>query len=270
MRQWRLIFDPPTSGAENMARDEAILAAVGAGAQPPTLRLYDWQPPTLSLGYAQRARDVDQVLLAAQGWGLVRRPTGGRAILHIDELTYSLALPDDDPLAAGGIIESYREISRALLAALTLLGASTAADRRAERVADTGPVCFETPSHYEITTGGRKLVGSAQVRRKGGILQHGSLPLRGDVARICDGLAYPDESARAAAKEKVRGRAATLADALGGREVTWDAAAEAVARGVVETFGVTFITASLSEAEAVDAARLAEEQYGSEAYTFQR
>ncbi|HVU12241.1 MAG TPA: hypothetical protein VHD90_13240, partial [Phototrophicaceae bacterium] len=156
MRQWRLIYDQPTLGARNMAVDEAILASVGAGDQPPTLRLYRWEPPCLSLGYGQRSREADLDRLAARGWEIVRRPTGGRAILHADELTYSLALPSDHPLAALGIVESYRRISEALISALTGLGAQPHAERADSQTAHTtNPVCFETPSHYEITVAGR-------------------------------------------------------------------------------------------------------------------
>src|SRR5690606_23158977 len=103
--------------------------------------------------------------LAALGWDVVRRPTGGRAILHTDELTYSLSLPETHPIAAGGIVESYRRISTALMRALAVLGAPVSADRRDQKPASPGPVCFEVPSHYEITFGERKLIGSAQTRR---------------------------------------------------------------------------------------------------------
>ena len=177
MRQWRLIYDQPTFGARNMALDEAILTAVAAGDAPPTLRLYSWTPPCLSLGYGQHAHEADLDRLAARGWGIVRRPTGGRAILHADELTYSLALPLDDPLAAGGVIDSYRRISAALLAALQRLGAQPSAERApAESSQPLSPVCFETPSHYEITVAGRKLIGSAQMRRRGGLFSMALCP----------------------------------------------------------------------------------------------
>ena len=154
MRQWRLIYDSPAPGAVNMAADEAILAAVSRGEQPPTLRLYGWVPPCLSLGYGQHAREVDRARLAALGWDIVRRPTGGSAILHTDELTYSVALPIDHELARGGIIESYRRLSEGLQAALIQLGAQPRAER-AESPVQPGVVCFETQSHYEITVAGR-------------------------------------------------------------------------------------------------------------------
>lgn len=271
MRQWRLIDDQPASGVRNMAVDEAILIAVGAGESAPTLRLYDWTPPCLSLGYGQHAAEVDRDRLVALGWGLVRRPTGGRAILHTDELTYSVALPAEHPLASGDIVESYRRISAALMLALGELGAQPRSDRAEGRVGGKGPVCFETPSHYEITVGGRKLVGSAQVRRHQGVLQHGTLPLTGDVARICDALVYDDEAAREQARMLVRARALTLEQALDdGRAPTWREAADAVVRGFQAAFDIRFEPGSLTTEEAERAEALAAQTYARDQYTFYR
>ena len=270
MRQWRLIYDQPTLGARNMARDEAILAAVSAGHQPPTLRLYAWNPACLSLGYGQRARDADTDRLTQRGWDLVRRPTGGRAILHTDELTYNLALPITHPLAQANLVESYRQISAALLLALDQLGAQAQAVRAETNAAPTiNPICFETPSHYEITVDGRKLVGSAQVRRKQGILQHGTLPLTGDIARICDVLVYPDEVSRAAAKADVHARALTLEEALA-IPVDWQTVAAAVVSAFEHTFDLTLTPADLTPAEHAHADRLTAEVYANPAWTFRR
>ena len=191
MRQLRLVRDSDfRDGASNMAADCAILEAVAAKTQLPTLRLYGWDPFCLSIGYGQRVSDVDMPALAARGWQLVRRPTGGKAILHGDELTYSLCLPLDDPLAAGSVVDSYRAISCGLSLALLELGLPVRSEKQSISHSGrlTGPVCFELSSHYEVTVDGRKLVGSAQMRRKRGILQHGTIPLVGDVARICDVL----------------------------------------------------------------------------------
>jgi lipoate-protein ligase A len=251
-----------------MAVDQAILEAVGRGESLPTLRLYAWEPPCLSLGYGQRASDVDFERVAACGWDVVRRPTGGRAILHTDELTYSLCLPEDDELAAGSVVESYQRISMAMLAGLRQLGAKPQANAQAARAAG-GPVCFDTPSHYEITVDGRKLVGSAQARRGGGVLQHGSLPVCGDLGRICEGLVYPDEAARELGKATVCARAITLQEALGW-PVTVEEAAEAIIDGFAETFSVGFQYASLSVNEQARAAQLAGEVYGSEGWTRRR
>ncbi len=151
---WRVIYSPPASGAWNMAVDEAILEGVANGKSPPTLRLYAWDPPCLSLGYAQPISDVDLQALKSHGWQLVRRPTGGRAILHTDELTYSIIGRQDDPRLAGSVVESYQRLSQALLRALQSLGIPAIAEANPALPAGSdpkGPVCFEVPSTYEIT-----------------------------------------------------------------------------------------------------------------------
>jgi len=113
---WRLLITPPARGAWNMAVDQAILEHIGRGESIPTLRLYSWQPPCLSLGYAQPFADVDVARLNERGWDVVRRPTGGRAILHTDELTYSITAPNDEPRVAGSILESYNRLAGAVIA----------------------------------------------------------------------------------------------------------------------------------------------------------
>ncbi len=251
-----------------MAIDDAILTV---GQQLPTLRFYAWQPPCLSLGYGQRAADVDFVRLAAAGWDVVRRPTGGRAILHTDELTYSLILPADDPISEGGILPSYRRIRCALTAGLKRLGVTPDPDTDSAAVS-AGPVCFNSPGRYEITVNGRKLIGSAQARRRGGVLQHGSLPLFGDLARICDALTYPDEAARELGRAQVRAHATTLAAVLRVTHVDWTAAADALASGFAEVFDVTFGggLSQLSPAERDTADRLVADVYGTLAWTCRR
>jgi lipoate-protein ligase A len=268
MRQWRLIDDCPAVGAYNMAVDEVILESVSSGSALPTLRLYAWNPPCLSLGYGQKSSDVDFERAASLGWDVVRRPTGGRAILHTDELTYSLTLPADHDLASGTVVDSYRRISNALVSGLSLLGLSSQADRHAER-SNPGAVCFETPSHYEITVEGRKLVGSAQLRRHAGILQHGSIPLSGDLSRICDALAYPDDAAREFAKSHVHIRAITLGEALN-RPISWRTVADALIQGFSETFDVTFSPESLTPSEQSRAAHLAADTYANPNWTRRR
>ncbi len=246
--EFRLLLMPPAAGAWNMAVDEAVLEAVGRGEAPPTLRLYAWSPPCLSLGRHQPLDDVDSGRLASRGWAWVRRPTGGRAILHTDELTYALIAPADHPLMRGGVLPSYRRIAAGLLEALRLLG--IAARMEGERPPERQPaaVCFETPSSYEITAGGRKLLGSAQARRHGAVLQHGSLPLWGDLGRIADALRFPDENAREAARAAVRQRAITASEAAG-REVGWWEAADAFRRGFAVALGLHFVFGVLSEGE---------------------
>jgi lipoyl(octanoyl) transferase len=269
MRQWRLIVDKPMNGAANMAADEAILRMVATGDSPPTLRLYAWEPFCLSLGYGQRARDVDLERMGGYGWEIVRRPTGGRAILHGDELTYSVSLPGSHALASGGIIDTYLRLSRALLGAMAALGLQVMADPDGDTGSVKGPVCFEVPSKYEITIGGKKLIGSAQMRRHGGVLQHGTIPLEGDIGRIVDALAYPDANARESARQQVRARAATLAG-VGLAGVMWDDVAAALASSFTDTLQIELEPGEMSEAEFALADELYRKTYDTSAWTFKR
>jgi lipoate-protein ligase A len=258
---WRLLLSAPADGATNMAIDEATLHAVAAGKAPPTLRLYAWEPPCLSLGRAQKASDVDLSALQTTGFDLVRRPTGGKAILHIDELTYSVVAPETEPRVAGGVVESYRRLSTGLVRGLEKLGGiEIVADQRAENRRLEGPVCFEVPSDYEITAERKKLVGSAQMRAQGAVLQHGALPLHGDIARICPLLAaHPDPT-------RVRARATTV-EAAFGKHIAWDEAASALAEGFAEALNLRLELDELTEKERIQAKRLRDEKYGAQAWT---
>jgi lipoate-protein ligase A len=222
-----------------MALDEAILDSVAQSKAPPTVRLYAWDPPCLSLGYSQPASDANRGELRSLGWDIIRRPTGGRAILHTDELTYSIAASEDHPLMRGGVLASYRRLRQGLVESLKAMSVTVDPETPGEP-ADydrDNPVCFEVPSAYEMTVSGRKILGSAQVRRKRAVLQHGTLPLSGDMGRICRVLAYKDEAARRLAEDRVRGKAITLEQALG-RRLDWVQAAEAFSKGMEIGLGV--------------------------------
>jgi len=270
---WRLLRSPFADGPTNMAVDEAILLAVAEGYVPPTLRFFGWTPPCLSLGYAQPIVDIDLNRLPARGWDLVRRPTGGRAILHTDELTYSIIAPMNEPRVLGGVVESYRQLSAGLLHGLELLGLQVRADKEYAPIssfqspASSNPVCFEVPSNYEITAGEKKLLGSAQVRKRGVVLQHGTLPLTGDITRICDVLQFESEEARQRVRARVYQRATTVTEVCG-REITWDEAAAAMAQGFAETLNLTFSDGPLTAWEQEQAAKLREEKYAAEAWNY--
>jgi lipoyl(octanoyl) transferase len=265
---WRLIKHPPAKGAWNMAIDEAILEAVYSGDSPATLRLYAWEPACLSLGYAQPFAEVDTGALAANGWEVVRRPTGGRAILHTDELTYAVIAPEKEPRVAGGVLESYLRLSRALLAALNLLGlAAEAKERQKSNQRKTpNPVCFEVPSNYEITINGKKLIGSAQARRKEGVLQHGSLPLHGDLSRIITALKFPTEAARQDARIRLQERATTVERAMGFAP-DWKTASDAFVKSFSQTLNLNLVSGQLSEKEIQRAKDLMQEKYAHRSWT---
>ncbi len=262
--EFRLIYDRDKDGAANMARDEAISRAVSAGAQPPTLRFYAWTPPAISLGQSQRMSTVDEARCIADGVGVVRRATGGLAILHTDEFTYSMSLPISHPIAEGDVMTSYRRIADAIVYALKLQGVSDAnADRVAKEDKAKGPVCFEAPSDYEVVGGGKKLVGSAQWRRVDGVLQHGSLPLTGDITRVC---AYLVD---APSPEQVRLHAHTLREVLG-REVSWDETAEAWQRAFADVLDLRFTAGALSDDELRCTEELLAAKYANDAWTRRR
>jgi lipoate-protein ligase A len=265
---WRLVIHPPQEGALNMAIDEAIAEGVAAGGSKPTLRLYAWQPACLSLGRSQPGSDADLARLHARGWDIVRRPTGGRAILHVDEITYSIAVRATDPRVAGNVVESYRRLSAGLLCALRGLGLAVSADPgTAESRHFRGPICFEEPSDYEITFGGKKLIGSAQSRREGMVLQHGSFPLTGDITRICEALAFPDEAERVEARTRLATRATQLEEALG-EPVDAGRVAAALVAGFSTALNLTFEEGTLTESEQRRAEVIRAEKYAADHWTF--
>lgn len=265
---WRVIEHPPSRGPWNMAVDEAILESVYSGDSPPTLRLYAWEPGCLSLGHAQPYSEVNFKALVENGWDVVRRPTGGRAILHVDELTYAVIAPEREPRVKGGVLESYLRLSQALLESLRILGLSPQAKEKSTggKKGEPNPVCFEVPSNYEITVNGRKLIGSAQARRKEGILQHGALPLYGDLTRIVTALQFPCETAQLKAKERLLAHATTIERELG-EVINWDQAAAAMKKAFIEILNLDLERDELTPKEQARAEALVETKYAHPSWT---
>ena len=259
---WRLIEHPPANGAWNMAVDEAILESVYTNESPPTLRLYAWEPPCLSLGHAQRLSEANLEVLNLNGWHLVRRPTGGRAILHVDELTYSVIAHQSEPRVCGGVLESYLRLSKALLEALRIMGLNPEANENAanDKPPKPNPVCFEVPSNYEITVNGKKLIGSAQARRKEGILQHGALPLYGDLTRIITALEFEDNTAQANAKSRLLAHATTIERELG-YPPSWEQASRAFQSAFQRVLNLDLQPGQLTEEETQRAQQLVLEKH---------
>ena len=266
---WRLLITPPLDGATNMAVDEAILHALAEGHGLPTLRFFQWDPPCLSLGYNQHWRDIDEAACRRLGYTWTRRPTGGKAILHTDELTYSLITHADDPRIEGGIVESYRILSIGLLKGLEQLGVQARQATGEERpvndsTAQSGPVCFDTPSRYEITWQGKKLIGSAQLRRKKLVLQHGSLPLHGSVNRILEALVFSAEERRRQ-EDLLPKRAATLEQALG-QALPFETVAAVMVKGFAQHLNLTLQKMPLTAQEQELAGKLRAKQYANEVW----
>lgn len=265
---WRLIINSPNSGAWNMALDEAILENVAAQIQPPTMRLYDWHPYALSLGHAQPFADVDLPALDAQGWDIVRRPTGGKAILHADELTYSICAHEDDPHVSGNVLESYRLLSAGLLKGLEFAGiiADSKPKKPQENNLASNPVCFQYPSDYEITFHGNKLIGSAQARRNHGVLQHGAIPIFGDITRIVAVLSFSDEQTRLNAQQQLQQRATNIAQVLN-KKLSWFFLAECFVKGFEQALAIRFDQGKTSDEEKKRAHQLLREKYTNPEWT---
>lgn len=195
MESWRLLVSPADSGARNLATDQAVAEHVRDGASPPTLRFYTWRPAALSLGYGQPLAAVDADLARQAGIDLVRRPTGGQAILHNDELTYAVMLPRTHALAAGGVLRSYKRLSVGFQRGFAALRLDARQDDWRPGASDgEGLLCFASPSTHELSANGVKIMGSAQTRLGGGLLQHGSIPFAHD-PRIHDVLRLPRPAA---------------------------------------------------------------------------
>jgi lipoyl(octanoyl) transferase len=172
---WRLLPYDIGAPAWNMAVDEAIYYSYRVGLGPPTLRFYGWNPPTLSVGYFQSIdKEVDLTALANLGFGLVRRNTGGRAVLHNKELTYSVVAGVKDGLPES-LMGTYLYISKALVGACRSFGVLAELHEGVSNQMQGTGACFESPSWYELTANERKLVGSAQLRQQGSFLQQGSI-----------------------------------------------------------------------------------------------
>lgn len=267
---WRLVLDGTADGFTNMAVDEAILEAHMAGESPPTVRLYRWQPACLSIGYFQRAaKEVDEEGCRRLGVDWVRRPTGGRAILHDVEVTYSVVAGEGESAVQGGVLESYRKISAGLVAGLRLLGAPAEMVPEKARGAGLGSAaCFDAPSAYEVTIRGRKVIGSAQVRRGGALLQHGAILLEVDVAKQVGVLQPPPGMTQAQLAEVLAPRLISLREALG-RPVSPEELAAALRAGFEEAWGRPLYEGELTGKERERVAVL-REKYASDAWNRRR
>jgi len=259
-RAWRLIVEGEADGASNMATDEAMLGAYDGERRdaPPTLRIYGWRPAAISLGRHQgAARAYDDTVIAREGIDVVRRPTGGGAVLHEFERTYAVAGSFGRPPFDGGPVAVYRTIATAIARALTRLGARVAALEPAVRTRSArGASCFEAIGAWEIAAGGRKLVGSAQARRRGAVLQHGSIPIRLEAARLARVLGSAVDGDRFTDLEREAGSRPA--------PETLDAALIAAFE---ETFGIDLVPGRASEREALCAAELRCWKYDSIAWT---
>ena len=242
---WRYEESPPASGAWNMRRDVELATTLLGGTGSPTLRLYRWQPRAVSLGWHQPASDIDESAARERGIDIVRRPTGGRAILHADELTYCIVCP-----AEGRSLSTvYGAANAALLRAVSLLGLRASLedsmpDLREHYREAASAVCFSSTARNEVKVAGRKLIGSAQRRYAGPdgaevVLQHGSILLGPGHEEIVEVLAGIPAQMRLDLRARLLSRTTTIADLSGGA-LDHTAVADAVRRGFEEVWQLTW------------------------------
>lgn len=249
----RLLTTGEGSAAFNMGLDEAILESVAAHEAPPTLRLYAWKPAAISIGYFQGLHEeVDVAACASHGVDVVRRITGGGAVFHQAELTYSVVIPEGHPLFVRSILASYERICAGVIAGLGFLGIDSA----------FAPI-------NDIVSLGKKVSGNAQTRKRGCILQHGTVLLDVDVELMFELLKVPAEKAKGKLIEDVKQRVTSLR-ALRGSEVPFAEAAEAMAKGFAEAMSLDLGAVQPSEVELKRAAEIASEKFSVEAWTAKR
>jgi lipoate-protein ligase A len=242
---WRLVVDGELPGAHNMARDMAMLEAVADGAASPALRLYGWDPPCLTLGRHQGLDAADLEFCRAEGIDVVRRPTGGRALLHHLELTYAVVAPVGRGPLPQALQEAYRGICGGLVRAVQALGIEAELTPGEVNLQLPGPrttvPCFEAPAGGEVVVGGRKLIGSAMRAHGGAILQHGVILLDWDGRLQAGAMGLADDA-------MLRPRVTTLRNELG-REIERSVLEDTVVKAVAAELGIEFVPGQPGDAE---------------------
>lgn len=282
--EWRLIKGSYHTGFMNMAIDEAIMIAHREGLVPPTIRFYQWSPPAVSLGYFQDLeKEIDVNLCKNIGIDIVRRPTGGKAVLHDKELTYSFIIRENHPLVNDSILETYKKISGGMIRGLSYLGIEAELvplreklknetllnkEEKSEiRYSDIKSICFSVPSQYEVQVEGKKIVGSAQVRKREIVLQHGSLLIELEKDKLFSVFNFP--SAQIRERLKTRFNATSLEDILK-RKINFSELSEILLRGFEEEFGVRLVKGKLTEQEEKISKELLENKYSTYEWNYER
>ena len=242
----------------NMSIDEVMLDS-----SLPVIRFYQWEPPAISIGFSQKMKDeINLVECKKRGIDCVRRLTGGKAVFHHKELTYSIILPSK--LMPLSVIESYKVIANGILLGFKEMGIDAIMNENIENTKGNS-ICFNEPSYYEILVKGKKIVGSAQVRKKGKILQHGSILIGVDVNLLCSLFNGCNEEII----NRTRLRITSISDTLK-RDINYKEVSDAMVKGFEKNFKCNLTPDKISEEEFVSAKKLAEEKYSKPEWSFLR
>ncbi|MBM7650453.1 lipoate-protein ligase A [Bacillus ectoiniformans] len=273
---WKFIDSGKCSPAYNMAMDEALLEWHSKGLIPPVIRFYGWEPAALSIGYFQKAeKEIDFEAVKHHKLGFVRRPTGGRGVLHEHELTYSVIVSEDHPEMPASVTEAYRVISEGILKGFHHLGleAYFAIPRTEEEKSSLknprSSVCFDAPSWYELVVEGRKVAGSAQTRQKGVILQHGSILLDLDEDKLFSLFKYSNERVKERMQKAFKSKAVAMNE-ISPVPITLDMARTAFKKGFEDGLNIELEPLSLSDEQNAYVEKLMRERYETDEWNYKR
>lgn len=274
--KWYFVNSGPCSPSYNMALDEALLDWHSEGLIPPIIRFYEWNPPTLSIGYFQSVeKEIDLDAVKRLGLGFVRRPTGGRGVLHEHELTYSVIVTENYPDMPATVTEAYRVISEGLLLGFQNLGLDAyfsvpdTEEKRLDLKKPKSAVCFDTPSWYELVVEGKKVAGSAQTRQKGVILQHGAILVDLDEDKLIQTFKFSSDELRARVKASLSKKAVAI-NRIREKPVTIDDCKKAFKQGFADALKIELVEYTLSEEQEKYVKELELKKYANDEWNFKK
>ena len=251
--QWRLLLTGFNTAFSNMAIDKAILVANSNGKVPPTVRFYGWNPPAISIGYFQSLTDeIDICSCEKFGVDYVRRITGGGAVFHETELTYSIVIPEAHPEIPKNIMKSYGRICGAVMKGLRYVGIES----------EYAPI-------NDIVASGRKISGNAQTRKLATVLQHGTVLMDVDVDKMFSVLKVPNEKIKDKLIADVKQRVTSMKHLLG-KEINFEEVASAMKKGFEDEFHIELIEEQLSEEELSLAKKFEKECFSAKEWNYRR
>lgn len=275
---WYFINSGKCSPAYNMALDEALLDWHSKGEIPPTIRFYGWDPATLSIGYFQKVdKEINLEAVEKYQLGFVRRPTGGRGVLHEHELTYSVVVSEDHPQMPTGVTEAYRVISEGILEGFKGLGLDAyfaipkTKEERENLKRPRSAVCFDAPSWYELVVEGRKVAGSAQTRQKGVILQHGSIILDLDKEKLFELFKFSNERVKERLLQGFEKKAVAINDLVNAESrITIDQAIVAFKEGFAKGLNIELKPYTLTKEQESMVNAIVENRYLNKDWNFRK
>lgn len=274
--KWYFINSGPCSPSYNMAMDEALLDWHSEGLIPPVIRFYEWNPATLSIGYFQTVeKEIDMDAVKRLGLGFVRRPTGGRGVLHEHELTYSVIVTESYPSMPATVTEAYRVISEGLLLGFQNLGLNAYfsipnTDKQKENLKKPkSAVCFDAPSWYELVVEGKKVAGSAQTRQKGVILQHGAILLDLDEDKLIETFKFTSDEVRNRVRKGLSQKAVSINKIIS-KPVTIEECKVAFKKGFADALEIELVEYTLTEEQQNYVKELEATRYDNDEWNFKK